>query len=297
MRNYLLSLLLVLASINQNALAQNTGGGTVVGNGAGVVESNFQYAYHALTKIINNCLLIEYCHLQPEEREIALNIMLIAKNNATKKDRLVFVSEKARPGFFTTGDSETNRIAKTILQPDSPIFINSDMLYKKDGVPAINFSNIIALLIHEIGHQSGITSHSVLDIIGAKIADFSENRTSHSVFKAEDENGKTSITYSVTSFDFPIKRTILIFNWNDKKSVDLSKTLTGSTNCTYDSERLDGVQVTNGHFSFDQKNNLTFKAWVKISCFESFSETIFVYQKNLTITMDGEYNIVGLMVD
>ncbi len=297
MRNCLLSLLLVFTTVNQSALAKNTGGGTIVGNGAGVVESNFQYAYHALEKIINNCLLLENCLTQPEEREIVSNIFVITRQNSNRKDRLVFISEKANPGFFTTGESETNRIAKTDLQPDSAIYINTDMLYKKDGSPAINFANIVSLLVHEVGHQSGVLNHAVLDMIGAKIAEFSEVRTSHNAFKIEDTEEKVKIVFSVTNFEQPIKSTFLMFNWNDKKTIDLSNTLVGSLTCKHDSESFAGVQVMNGHFAFDQKNNLMFKAWVKISCNESFSSMTFVYKKDLEILLDGNLDFISLMVD
>lgn len=296
MRNCLISLFLVLMTSAQTALAANSGGGIVVGNGAGVVESNFQHAYQALEKVLNNCLLIANCSLLEEEKEVVSSIVDIAKINSSRLNRLVFVSEKMNPGFFTTGESETNRIAKTELHPESSIFINTDMLYKADGTPALSFQSILAILVHEVGHQAGFIDHAALDILGAKIANFSENRTSHSLYKSEDTEAGT-VVFSVTNFELPIKSSILIFNWNDKKSVNLSNSLAGSLSCKYDSESYDGVEVTNGHFAFDQKNNLSFRAWVKISCYERFSSLTYVYKKNLKIAMDSELNIISLIVE
>ncbi|MFA6239070.1 MAG: hypothetical protein WC635_17155 [Bacteriovorax sp.] len=294
MKNFLLILVIVFTVINYPAFSREKGGGVIVGNGAGIVETNFQFAFHSLGSILQSCIKNTNCSLQPDEIIIAESIINIVKKNADKKDRFVFVSEKLNPGFFTTSDSEMNRIAKTGLDSSSTIFINADMLYLNNGAPALSFQSILALIIHELGHQSGIRDHASLDILGVKVADFSENLTSHYGYKVESNK---SILFSVTNFDQPIKSTIFIFNWKNEKSQDLSNTLAASSSCKYDSESYSGIEVSNGHFSFDGKNNLVFNAWVNVLCHESFSGSIFVYKKSLIVTMDGQFNILNLLVE
>ncbi len=288
-----LIMLLVLGCC-QTLLAANTGGGTVVGNGAGAVESSFQHAYYSLSKIISTCVSSKKCETTKEENLVLQTISSIVKMNANKKDRLVFLSEKLNPGFFTTGSDQTNRIAKTFLNPDSPIYINTDMLYTDSGKPAIDFQDILRILVHELGHQAGIVSHASLDILGVKVSTFSEDRTYHYSLKVQEED--SNIQFAVTNLELPVKTALLLFNWKNKKVQDLSDTIISSTSCSYDSESYQGLEVVNGHFDFDSMGMLTFQAWVNLSCYESFSTQIFVYRKNLTISLDQDYQIIGLKV-
>jgi hypothetical protein len=292
MRSTLFFMVTAFLIFGQSAFA---GGGVVVGNGAGIVENNFQQAYQSLDTIIQNCLNIENCSLQDDERVLVTKILAIVKRNSSKTDRLIFTSEKAHPGFFTTGEAETNRVAKTELSPESPIFINTDMLYDL-GKPTLTFENIVALLIHEIGHQTGKLEHTALDILGVKIGNFSESLTDHFGFVLDDKT-KESVVFSVTNFTYPAKSTSLQFNWKNAQNVNLSNSLVASSTCKYDSETFAGTEVSNGHFSFNDKNNLVFEAWVKVSCFESFSGETFIYRKNIEISLDDDYKIISLIVE
>ena len=56
----------------------SNGGGTVIGNGAGLVESNFQYAYDSLKKILPHCFQKNVCDLLDEEKKIIKSITTIS---------------------------------------------------------------------------------------------------------------------------------------------------------------------------------------------------------------------------
>lgn len=87
-----------------------------------------------------------------------------------------------------------------------------------------------------------------------------------------------------------------MFNWKNSFSQDLSHSIIASTECRYDSESYAGIEIFNGHFSIDEKGQLSFNAWIKLSCYESFSTLTNLYKKNLKITLDHDLIIQGLFV-
>lgn len=276
--------------------ANDKSGGVVVGNGAGIVENNFQMVYLSLESILDNCLNMKNCPIQDDEKLNLIKIKIITKKNTEMNNRLVFVSEKSNPGFFTTGEAEINRIAKTALTPDSPIYINSDLLYEA-GKPVLTVKSITALLVHELGHQAGLLDHRELDILGAKVAIFSDTHTDFYGYQIENDPLHRNIVFSVTNFDYPVKSIMMMFNWKNEFSLNLSAALIESTSCKYDSESFEGVQLTNGHYSFDKNNRLLFEGWVKIFCYESFSGQIIGYNKNLSIALDSDFKIRSLIIE
>lgn len=284
-------LIIVFCFYNLNAFA---GGGTVVGNGAGVVESSFQQAYTSLDKFIPSCLAVEKCGLTNEDKIMLGKIQKIVKLNVSRKDRLVFLSEALNPGFFTTGNSEVFRIAKTFLTSDASIYINTDMLYNEDGHPAIKFQDIVRILIHELGHQTGYEQHACLDILGSKVAVFSEDSTLYYRFRLEEEN--SSVTFAVTNFDLPVKSTFVLFDWKNAKIENLTDAIIAQSPCVYDSEAYSGIEVINGHFTFDENALMSFEAWINVSCNESLSGAANVYRRNLTVNLDSEYKIMKVSV-
>ena len=222
-------------------------------------------------------------------------IIDIVEKNQNKKDRLIFLSEKLNPGFFTTGDAEENRIAKTFLNADSSIYINVDQLYKESGQSALSYEQVVAILIHELGHQAGVKEHAPLDILGTKVANFLQSHIDHYSFVPDDDSKKIDVL--VGDFSFPVKSALLIFNGKNNDSVNLTDVLYNSLECKYSSESFSGVELSNGHFEFDSKNNLNFKAWVKILCYESFSDSIMSYRKNLSLSFDENYLFIAAIVE
>jgi hypothetical protein len=146
--------------------------GTAVGNGAGLVEQNIIFTYNSLPNIINGCLnLPSICQIK--DRATLQRIRDIVQSHGSADERIKFVSESERPEFFDTGLGQTHRLAKTGLSPNEMIFFNSEGLYAKDGQPALDLPTIAAILIHELGHQSGISdSHAMLDEMGSQVRIF-----------------------------------------------------------------------------------------------------------------------------
>lgn len=273
-----------------------SGGGTVVGNGAGLVEGNFQFAYSSIEKIIQTCFKFSQCSLSLDEHSLLEKIIQIVQKNSNKNDRLIFLSEKDHPDFFTTGPAENHRIAKTFLNSDAPIYINSKMLYDDKGTPTLSLSSIIRIIIHELGHQAGVENHLTLDILGSKLSTFFEITTASISYKISDEN--TNITFSITNFEFPTKEAAISFNWKNKKNQNLTKSvISKAQNCPLNSESYRGIEITNGHYSFNLKNMLSFEAWLQVSCYDLITDSLNSYRKNLSILINNDFNIMDISVE
>lgn len=286
----------VLFSCALNAVTiKSNGGGVIVGNGAGSMENHFQHAYQSLSILSLNCLKNTGCNLLTEELEILARIKNIVSLNIDKKDRIIFLSEKQNPGFFTTGETENNRIAKTGLTPEAPIFVNTDLLYE-NGRPALSYKRVIALLVHEIGHQTGNRDHAFLDVLGIKLAQFSEVQTAYHSFTIGERSADDQILFSLTNFDYPEKNVQLLFKGRELNVKDLSQALNSSVSCSDKDEKYIGMTASNGHYIFDKNNNLFFKAWIKIYC-QDLSGNPKNSMHNLTIAIDQDFNLLGLLVD
>lgn len=271
-----------------------SGGGSVVGNGAGTVESSFQQMYYSLTKIIPSCSAVVKCDLTRDEKSVLAQILKIINLNENKKDRLVFLSEKLNPGFFTTGSSEVFRIAKTYLNQNSPIFVNTDLLYTEDGRPAIKLQDVVRILIHEIGHQTGIEDHASLDILGSKVASYSEESTFYYRYKIEEDN--SSVSFAVTNLEQPIKSSVVVFNWKNSKLHDLTGPISAAITCNFLSESYAGIEISNGHFILSENGLLSLNAWVDISCYDSSSTQMNIYRKDLIVSLDSLYKLQDIQV-
>lgn len=294
MRKHIALLCLVLLCLPFYAFARGgDGGGVIVGNGAGVVEGNFQHAFQSLETVLPACLQNEYCQLTDSEKDTLATIYVLATVNNDNRDRFIFLSEKQNPGFFTTGETEGNRIAKTFPRVGSPIYVNTDLLYN-DGQPALNFAAISSLIIHELGHQAGVEDHQYLDVIGAKVAAFMVMKTNHYAYTPENEK---PIVFSITNHGPGLKRPLLMFNFKNQKSVNLTQILWQSSSCKSEQEVRTSIELTNGHFLFDEVNHLKFKAWISVKCTDHKTKSSKVVKRFLTIGLDDEYDIEDFAVN
>ncbi|WP_413558946.1 hypothetical protein [Bdellovibrio sp. HCB209] len=162
------TVLALVASLSVSAFAGP--GGDWVNNGGGIAEKNVLYAYERLDQYIEICLTSDGCKLSPREREI---IAKIAKGlpQEVKGRLLYFGSEQKTPGFFMIDGLV--RVAKTGSSPNTPIYINSDLLYSKgsDGqYTAVSIPEAVAILVHEFGHHYGGYTHEELDLLGVRIS-------------------------------------------------------------------------------------------------------------------------------
>ena len=143
--------------------------GDVVGNGIGLAERRFRYVFENLEGFIGLCLSANMCRLSPQETDLALKIMKAMPIERGHKRPIQFKSEKKNPGFFLI-DGQI-KAAKTGLQIGSPIYINSDMTVRTTFYgqkEAMDEPEVLAILIHELGHHHGIKDEAQLDNFASK---------------------------------------------------------------------------------------------------------------------------------
>ncbi len=140
--------------------------GDIVGNGSGFHENQAAFFYQSLSKNIVSSLQQHAVHFDEIERRVLMDILNILQEDSSKA-KIIFINESEFKGFFYDSDLEKSpRIAKTGFDRSFPIFVNREMVEKRiDSSPFL----WVSLLIHELGHQTGIASHSFLDKLGAKV--------------------------------------------------------------------------------------------------------------------------------
>lgn len=136
--------------------------GDVVGNGGGVIEGQTAFFYNSLEKILAGT--IEENRLVYDQKEIEVLEKIIANLNDFKaSDKLIFIDNQ---DFFLDNENDEIRSARTGFSRMYPIYFNRSLLY--DRIHG-DYSPLVALLVHELGHQAGIASHSFLDSLGSKV--------------------------------------------------------------------------------------------------------------------------------
>jgi hypothetical protein len=281
-----------------SVLAKETGGGVIVGNGAGYAEGLFQQAYQSLPIVLNSFISTNDTTFTKEEISLLEKINLIAKNNNSKKDRLIFLSENDHPGFFTTGATELHRFAKTFATTDSPIFINLDWVYTDEGKKSLNHSSVIALLIHEIGHQTGELNHLELDILGAKVKTYIDGQTNQYNFNfLNSQREKSTISFLITNLEQPKKTSFLRFKSAKSEWTNLTTALLHNLQCDDSRSEVYSLELSNGHFTFDKDQQLVFQAWIQFSCSDNYSEQFTSYRNTLNINLDQNFDIKGMFLE
>lgn len=277
--------------------AKETGGGVIVGNGAGYAEGLFQQSYQSLPIVINSVFSTQDS-FSTDEISLLEKINKIARENSSKKDRLIFLSEKDHPGFFNTGELEHNRYAKTFSSSDSPIFINLDWVYTEESRKFLNHASVMALLIHEIGHQTGEINHNELDILGAKVKTFIDGQTNQYNFNfTGSQSGKSSISFVITNLELPQKTSLLRFKSVKGEWSNLTTALLHNLQCDDSRSEVDSYELSNGHFAFNHKQQLVFQAWIQYTCNDLFSEQFISYKNTLNINLDQNYEIMSLFLE
>ena len=177
----------ILLSVAWGA-GQAQAGGSLAGNGAGLVEQNAAYAYRALPRAISQCLnLVRQCQLTARETEVLRKIQdtVVAEIKKGGK-KLEYVSAVEKPGFFDTAPNQHHRLSRTDLTTDAPIYFNSDQLYTSAGQPAVDLLTLSGILIHEFGHQAKFEDHEELNAIAAKVRYLVAQQVSTRQYAGED---------------------------------------------------------------------------------------------------------------
>jgi len=257
-------------------------GGSVVGNGAGLVEHNFQYAYTTLASTVRSCYENKDCGMSDTENIILKNILSVVSVNASKTDRILFVSEKEKPGFFETGPNERHRIAKTGNSAETPIYVNVDALYDQSGKPLLDYPTIVSILAHELGHQAGELDHAFLDIIGAKLKRVLEVKMAR--HRTEVGNPSQVVEVMIMNFNSPLRTSEIVFSWEGSGSRKVTNELIENLRCTDPEAGFAGFELHNGHYfilepQFQNGTALGFNLWAYAFCY-SRSENMVRLEKN-----------------
>lgn len=154
-----------------------------------------------------------YLKVSKEERVILKEIAKVARSGRDNRDVLIFLSGKRYPGFFQDVSDPQVRVAKTIFEPAAPIFINLDQVYDSStSQPSVDYPSSLAILIHELGHQVGVRSHSSLDDLGSKFRSYiSSDSDEVSRIVGEDH-----LTLSVLNLQLPRQRALMTLSFGDK---------------------------------------------------------------------------------
>jgi hypothetical protein len=257
-RNTKIAALLFCFALEAHA---SNSGGSLVGNGAGLAELEITYAYTRLPESIRRCFSDDACDakLSDRERDILkqIRVQVLSQNDAEQK--IHYVSEKELPGFFTTGEGEFHRIAKTDTRTYSIIFINTDAIYG-NGKALVDAPLATSLLIHELGHQLGVADHTWLNILGSKV-------------RAAIENTKTTVEYprnnNLTMTVYSGANSIRLFLNNALSSVDLTNRVEAALVCPEETSLVKAF-VINPHWNLAQHTiPYQFNAFVRYQCVSS----------------------------
>jgi len=154
------------------------GGGSIVGNGGGLAEQNFTYAYTNLAHFYDLCWAHENeCLSTAEEKKIFHLIRDNLSQEYKTTHQIQFLSGQKNPSLFAI-DGQI-RTAVTGDHVGDPIFINLDLIYQTNSrgeVIATDLGTALAILTHELGHHHQVKDHQFLDLLGAKIHIFSMSK-------------------------------------------------------------------------------------------------------------------------
>lgn len=271
-------------------LAARLSGGDIIGNGGGLVEQEFRFAYRRLPRVIRSCVDSFTCPFAGDELNTLMKIGEIASKYIDKKDRLIFLAESDYPGFFRDSEDSQIRIAKSAFIEGAPIFINLDLVYQKERV-AIEYSSMMSILVHELGHQAGERSHSLLDDMGAKLKDYLTRDTHVTTMQVEEH------TASVRVFNLEKSHQFAEVYFNYKGSiVPLTSKIRDGLSCEREGSIVVGYEVSNPHWERLRWERgvgvLGYNAWIKASCLELSTSAIWTEESDLKVQFnfyDGRY--------
>ncbi len=148
--------------------------GDDVYNGESIIDLTVKYAYLKLENLSKLCLKARTCDLNQSEESLLEIIISTLPVEQVNENQITILSSKDRPELFLI-DNEM-KVAVTGSYVSSPIFLNRELLYKKNetnlNLIPLSLAEIAGILIHEMGHHHGNFSESELDGLAAKITMF-----------------------------------------------------------------------------------------------------------------------------
>ena len=256
-------------------------GGDIIGNGTGIAEIRFFESYYSLPSLLKRCLESTYCPLSQADKDILKIISEVLTENLKKRHQLLFISGKVYPRFFIDSDQIGPRTAKTGFKKGLPIFLNRDHFYK-NGTPSIQIKEAIAILVHELGHQTGERSHTKLDGIGTRFATWATGKSYFIQTKVQERLAE----FSVINPENPNKWPIAWISW-DFYSVNLNKSIKDGAHCKDVSREPIGATLSNLHWRREsitpKETRISASAWVTLFC---LGEDTLIYEEEHAVDID-----------
>jgi hypothetical protein len=260
------------------ALLNAYSSGDIVGNGGGIIEQNFHFAFNSVLPAIDHCVIKLNCDLSNEEKIVLLDIKSTYFSKLDEDFHFVFLREEDAKGLFNETLDPAERIAKTGFSSDFPIFINLDSVEKSEGL-AQNLGALIAIVIHELGHQAGYASHSVLDEIAGKLRLAFSYQMDNTSLDIEGDKLLVNIYNNSESL-----RTQVSYYFNNQLR-HLSYPIEDKLVCE-NNRRVIGYALSNQHWDRLKKSLVDYKAklsmWIDIFC-EDETGTIYTDEKDIEI--------------
>jgi hypothetical protein len=149
--------------------------------GNSLAEKQIQWLWKNRSMILKSCEFdAAKCSRDPKVTSAILGMEQLVELSI--ESEIKFVSEKEKPGFFTSDQGETHRVAMTTNEPKEPIYFNTDQISKLD------LNQLCAILFHELTHKLNIADDSqrIPDLVGAAIAANLKNNLAVSPFPLKD---------------------------------------------------------------------------------------------------------------
>jgi hypothetical protein len=239
-------------------------GGDIIGNGGGLGEMNFVYALTHLADFIQDA--IRNYGLSGEDAQNLLKIAALSRREARKSDKLIFVSASKHPEIFETPYESEVRLAVTGLSAAAPIFVNLDLIYKKNFgmVEIMGLPEMVSILVHELGHQIGIEDHQYLDFLGARVRHL-VNRDMSRISRPLGESER----FEMLSFNYWTGSIPKIVFSIAGKQRSFDKELNSALKCS-NGQRPYTTRLSNQHLSMPREFSgnwiIPFRAWIEMAC-------------------------------
>lgn len=248
---------------NQMEMAKKlSSGADIVGNGAGRIEIMANYYLRQLDQTISDCLNSKTCHITKADRFVLKEIRNISLESRVQNKKLIFLNGIDFENIFNSPNDPEIRIAKTGYHKKYPIFFNLTELYKTD-LDIID-RNLIAILIHELGHQTGIKSHTYLDELAARLSFYFEQKLNRIKYNHQQTELILTTLNNRGSFDF--SKSYLSIN----QQVFEINYIAEKLKCINEKDKTIGINLENAHWKkiklTASEKIITLGFWATVYC-------------------------------
>lgn len=267
-----------LRQVSAEILARASGA-DIIGNGTGVVEQNFHYAYRNLDRTFSQCLSTPLCVRDQRERHLLGKMRDLILKFRWEKNRIIFLKSDDFEHFFAGDLDPTERVAKTGPSSEFPIFINLTMVQELNI--ASDLSLIIGILAHEVGHQVGMASHSYLDDLSSRLRLIHFENTQSIALKERSTSFRFDILKARQTFKYD--ETILFMGNQLIKVPHLG----GQFICP-NKMRPNAATLTNPHWGRPYERGgllvMSVRAWAEFTCGDKILDKNIVFLLNFKQT-------------